>query len=128
MEYSTNPLENMFDALARQADALANAKKAHEELPDKYIPPERIQEYLGEAELLLENIQELETDMETLKNEIKKAVLESGATYQRNGIKAVFVKGKELWNHKGLNNAMKANPWLAHFRSEGKPFIQIKGL
>ena len=121
-------INTLLDALAKLADGLAAQRADLEALPETFIPPEKRQDYIAALTLVEENIAELEADTEAVRKILKEAVIESGESHKRNGISAVLVSGRTKWNTKKLGNAVRMHPWLADFRSEGKPYVQIKGV
>ncbi len=124
----THEIDTLLDALARLSDGLTTQRADLEALAETFMPPEKWQEYITARTLAEENIAELGADTEAVRKILKEAVIESGESHERNGISAVFVSGRTKWNAKKLGNAVRMHPWLADFRSEGKPYVQIKGV
>jgi hypothetical protein len=124
----TQEIDTLFDAAARLADQLNEQKAAAKSLVYNYIPKEHWAEYDEAVQVTNEKIEEFILDLASVKNVLKEAIIETGESHKRNGIKAVYVQGRTSWDTKKLTQAMRMHPWLDEYRTIGKPYVQIKGL
>ena len=76
-------------------------------------------EFSAKTEGVTENITALEA-------EIKKAVLEHGASVKGSLFHAVFAKGRVSWDTKSLDGYAAAHPELLSFRKEGEPSVSLR--
>jgi hypothetical protein len=70
---------------------------------------------------------EAATAMSTqIETDVKALIVEEGKSFKYAGLNAVFVPGKITWDAKSLDGYAMAHPELFAFRTEGKPFVQIR--
>jgi phage host-nuclease inhibitor protein Gam len=77
------------------------------------------EEFSGKIEAVNEKIAALEA-------EIKKDVIEHGASVKSSTLHAVFSKGRVSWDTKSLDGYAAAHPELLAFRREGEPSVSIR--
>jgi hypothetical protein len=112
-----------LSALIAEQEALDAQKQA---LIDQVIPPDvkaRLAdveaEFAQKAEAAASNIQALEA-------EIKAETLGVGETVRASGIQAVWNKGRQTWDSKGLSSYSESHPDILQFRKEGEPTVTIR--
>jgi predicted transcriptional regulator len=66
------------------------------------------------------------TNIAALESEIKRAVVEHGASVKGSVLHAVFAKGRISWDTKSLDGYAAAHPELLSFRKEGEPSVSIR--
>ncbi len=76
-------------------------------------------EFAQKAEAVAENIAALEA-------EIKADVLAHGETVRAARLQAVWTRGRETWDAKGLSAYAEKNPEVLQFRKQGDPSVTIR--
>jgi phage host-nuclease inhibitor protein Gam len=71
-------------------------------------------------------IEEVDKKISTLEAEIKKGVIEHGASVKSSTLHAVFSRGRVSWDTKSLDGYAAAHPELLAFRREGEPSVSIR--
>ena len=106
-----------------QVDALSLQKRA---LLESAVPADvkaRMDEI--EAEFVYKS-SAAQDNISRLEAEIKEAVKAEGKSVKATLLHAVFAKGRETWDSKGLDGLLVAIPQLAQFRKEGEPSVAIR--
>ena len=119
-------IEHKLDALAdlqSQKDVISLQKQA---VIDSVLTPEIRQkladidaEFAGKSEFV-------DAEIARLTDSVKTEVLLNGATVKGNFLMAVYTKGRETWDGKGLAGFMVAHPEIEKFRKVGEPSISIR--
>ena len=119
-------IEHKLDALAdlqSQKDVISLQKQA---VIDSVLTPEIRQkladidaEFAGKSEFV-------DAEIARLTDSVKTEVLLNGATVKGNFLMAVYTKGRETWDGKGLAGFMVAHPEMEKFRKVGEPSISIR--
>ena len=107
----------------RQLEALEGDKQ---KLIDQVLPPEvkaRLEEI--EAEFT-QKAEAAQASIESLEGEIKAEVLSHGESVRGAAFQAVWNKGRQSWDSKGLAGYAEAHPDLLKFRKEGEPSVTIR--
>ena len=116
----------MLDQLAElhaQREALEGEKQA---LVRRAIPPE-IQARLDDIEAEFgEKATAVTANIEALESSIKTATLAHGESVRGAGFQAVWNKGRQSWDSKGLTVYADSHPEVLQFRKEGEPTITIR--
>jgi hypothetical protein len=109
--------------LYAERDGLAAQKQ---NLIDQVLPPEvkaRLNdidaEFAQKAEAAEQNIEKLEA-------EIKSETLAHGESVRGAGIQAVWNKGRQTWDSKGLTAYSEAHPDVLQYRKDGDPSVTIR--
>ena len=63
-----------------------------------------------------------------LTEQIKAAVIADGASVKGAHLHAIWVKGRESWDGKGLAGFAIAHPEILSFRKVGQPSVSIRGV
>jgi hypothetical protein len=120
-----------IEKLFQDAELLAARVKEQadilESVPYNFIPKENWKEFDEAREAVYRLQNELAGELATAKDELKGAVLQAGESHEYNGLKAVYVAGRAKWDTSKLNKAIRMHPWLAEFKQDGDPYIQLKG-
>jgi hypothetical protein len=61
-----------------------------------------------------------------LEAEVRAEVLRLGQSVRREGVWAVFSRGRVTWDSKGLTQYAQAHPEVEKFRKVGKPIVAIR--
>ena len=116
----------MLDQLAElhaQREAMEGEKQA---LVRRVIPPE-IQARLDDIEAEFGGkAAAATTNIEALEASIKTATLAHGETVRGAGFQAVWNKGRQSWDSKGLTVYADSHPEVLQFRKEGEPTVTIR--
>jgi hypothetical protein len=115
-----------LDRLAQlyaEREALGSRKQ---ELIDQVLAPE-VRDRLNDIEVEFSQKAEAATsNIETLESEIKAETLAHGESVRAAGIQAVWNKGRQSWDSKGLASYGEAHPEVLQFRKEGEPSVTIR--
>jgi hypothetical protein len=76
-------------------------------------------EFAQKAQAAAQNIEALEA-------EIKAETLTHGESVRAAGIQAVWNKGRQSWDSKGLSGYGESHPEILQFRKEGEPSVTIR--
>ena len=116
----------MLDQLAElhaQREAMEGEKQA---LVRRVIPPE-IQARLDDIEAEFgEKATAVTANIEALESSIKTATLAHGESVRGAGFQAVWNKGRQSWDSKGLTVYADSHPEVLQFRKEGEPTVTIR--
>lgn len=114
---------NQLADLHAQKDSLASAKQA---LIDKALPPEA-KARLAEIEAEFENKDEAaDANIATLEATIKAEVLAGAESVKGAHYQAVWNKGRQSWDDKGLTAYAESHPEVMQFRKQGEPSVTIR--
>jgi hypothetical protein len=109
--------------LYSERDGLESQKQA---LIDQVLTPE-IKSRLSDIEAeFAQKAQAADKNIETLEGEIKAETLAHGETVRSAGIQAVWNKGRQTWDSKGLTTYGDSHPEVLQFRKEGEPSVTIR--
>ena len=109
--------------LHRQMEAL---QKDKQKLIDQVLPPE-VKARLDEIEAEFSQKGEAaQASIETLEKEIKAEVLSQGESVRGAVFQAVWNKGRQSWDSKGLASYADSHPDVLQFRKEGDPSVTIR--
>ena len=61
-----------------------------------------------------------------LDTEVKRAVVEYGASIKASRLHAVYARGRIAWDNKGLDGYAVAHPEVLTFRKEGAPSVSLR--
>ncbi len=79
---------------------------------------------------IADQLDELEAEvgapLQAAEEQVRAAVLESGAKATGGGLVALVSQGRVTWNTKALDGYVVAHPELAQFRTTGQPFVTIR--
>lgn len=64
----------------------------------------------------------------SLREQVKAAVIATGATVKGSMFQAVYVKGRDAWDVKALDGYAAAHPEILPFRTTGAPSVTIRGV
>jgi len=67
-----------------------------------------------------------DTSIETLEEAIKSETLAHGESVRGAAFQAVWTKGRQSWDAKGLTAYSESHPDLIQFRKEGEPSVAIR--
>lgn len=109
--------------LHRQKEALDHDKQA---LIDHVLTPE-IKARLEEIEAEFgQKVKAADASLEALEEEIKSETLAHGESVRGAAFQAVWNKGRQSWDAKGLTTYSEAHPDILQFRKEGEPTVAIR--
>ena len=109
--------------LHAQREALEEEKQA---LIAKTLPPE-IKARLEDIEAeFSEKDKAAGANIEALEESIKSATLAHGESVRSAGFQAVWNKGRQTWDSKGLSAYADSHPEVLQFRKEGEPSVTIR--
>ena len=109
--------------LHAQREALEEEKQA---LIAKTLPPE-IKARLEDIEAeFSEKDKAAGANIEALEESIKSATLAHGESVRGAGFQAVWNKGRQTWDSKGLSAYADSHPEVLQFRKEGEPSVTIR--
>jgi hypothetical protein len=95
-------------------------------LIDKVLSPE-IKARLAEIEAEFSSKGEaVEANIGTLEAEIKAEALAHGETVKASRLQAIWNKGRQSWDDKGLSAYAEKHPEVLQFRKQGEPSITIR--
>jgi len=120
------PIGQKLDRLAefhRLREALDRDQQA---LIDQVLTPEvraRLEEI--EAEFA-QKVKAAEASVQTLEEEIKAETLQHGESVRGAAFQAVWTKGRQSWDGKGLTTYSESHPDILQFRKEGEPSVAIR--
>ena len=115
-------LDQLAD-LHNQQDRLSGDKQA---LVDQVLTPE-VRARLAEIEAEFESKSETAgVKIATLEAEIKAEVLAKGETVKGGKFQAVWNKGRQSWDDKGLTAYAESHPEVMRFRKQGEPSVTIR--
>jgi hypothetical protein len=115
-------LDQLAD-LHNQQDRLSGDKQA---LVDQVLTPE-VRERLAEIETEFESKSEIAgVKIATLEAEIKAEVLAQRETVKGGKFQAVWNKGRQSWDDKGLTAYAESHPEVMQFRKQGEPSVTIR--
>jgi hypothetical protein len=114
---------NRLEELQAQREALDGEKQA---LMDEILGPE-LRARLAEVEAEFAQKREaVDGNIAALEAEIKADVLAHGETVRGARFQAVWNKGRESWDSKGLSAYAESNPDVLQFRKQGDPSVTIR--
>jgi hypothetical protein len=114
---------NRLVGLYADRDSLEAQKQA---LIDQVLPPE-IKSRLNDIEAeFVQKAEAAAANIESLESEVKAATLAHGESVRAAGIQAVWNKGRQSWDSKGLTGYGEAHPEILQFRKEGDPSVTIR--
>ena len=122
---------NAQELLEQLAQAEAQAQLInirYQELRDSILTPE-IKAQLAEIDAEQEQAgAAIKAGIETLREQIKAAVIANGATVKGSMYQAVYVKGRDSWDTKALDGYAAAHPEIIQFRTTGNPSVTIRSV
>lgn len=114
---------DQLSELQAQREALEKEKQA---LIEKTLPPE-IKARLDDIEAeFSEKDKAAGANIEALEESIKAATLAQGESVRGSGLHAVWNKGRQTWDSKGLSAYADSHPEVLQFRKEGEPSVTIR--
>jgi hypothetical protein len=109
--------------LHEERDSLEAQKQG---LIDQVLPPE-IKARLGDIEAeFAHKAQAAAANIEGLEAEVKADTLAHGESVRGTGIQAVWNRGRQSWDSKGLASYGESHPEILQFRKEGDPSVTIR--
>jgi len=122
----------MLASIQSKLDQLANfqAEKdvlhiEKQELLDQVLTPE-IRARLEEIEAeFAPRLAAVEDNIGALEEEIKKDVLNNGATVRGSFLRAVWNTGRVTWDTKGMDRYAMNHPDILEYRKQGQPYVSI---
>jgi hypothetical protein len=63
-----------------------------------------------------------------LEDQIKRDILEYGASVKGTFLHAIWMKGRVSWDGKSLDGYMAAHPEISAFRKEGEPSVSLRNV
>jgi phage terminase small subunit len=115
-----------LDRLAEFHRQMETLEKDKQKLIDQVLPPE-IKARLEEIEAEFTNKAEAaQASIETLEGEIKSEVISHGESVRGAAFQAVWTKGRQSWDGKGLTTYSESHPDILQFRKEGEPSVAIR--
>lgn len=115
-------LERLND-LHLQLEALDGEKQ---KLVDQILSPET-KARLAEIEAeFAQKVEAASANIEALEAAIKADTLVLGETVRGAAFQAVWNKGRQTWDSKGLSTYAEANPEVLQFRKEGEPSVTLR--
>lgn len=79
-----------------------------------------------ELQQIQAGIDQVKAKSETLRDEIKAAVLRQGQTVKGQRLQAVWNRGRTSWDIQRLEGYLVAHPELAELKSTGEPTVSIR--
>lgn len=113
-----------LDTLGNLKEQVAAAEEAIQKLIDEAIPPavqKKIQALKASKEASEKAVAMLETD-------IKNAVLIRGESLKAATLQAVYAKGRETWDSKGLAGYAIVHPEILKLKKVGEPSVSIRAV
>lgn len=118
-------LLDRLDDLEAQMDVINSHFNS---LRDSLLTPE-IKAQLDEIEAERKtSIETMQAGVQSLRDEIKAAVLEAGQTVKGRYITAIWVKGRETWDGPALKAYAKVDPKILTYLKTGEPSVTIRRL
>jgi hypothetical protein len=115
-----------LDRLAKHYAERDDLEAQKQALVDQVVPPE-IKARLNDIEAeFAHKAQAASANIEGLEAEIKAETLTHGESVRASGIQAVWTKGRQSWDSKGLTNYGDSHPEILQFRKEGDPSVAIR--
>jgi phage terminase small subunit len=115
-----------LDQLAEFHRQLDMLEKDKQKLIDQVLPPE-IKARLEEIEAeFAHKAEAAQASIETLEGEIKSEVISHGESVRGAAFQAVWTKGRQSWDGKGLTTYSESHPDILQFRKEGEPSVAIR--
>jgi len=109
--------------LYAERDGLEAQKQS---LIDQVISPE-IRARVNDIEAeFLQKAQAAAANIDGLEAEVKGETLALGESVRASGIQAVWNKGRQTWDSKGLASYGESHPEILQFRKEGEPSVTIR--
>ena len=120
--------QELLEQLAN-VEAQAQIINIHfDDLRKNILTPE-IQAQLAEIEAeRAETMKSVAAGIETLREQIKAAVIANGSTVKGSMFQAVYVKGRDSWDTKALDGYAAAHPEIMPFRTTGNPSVTIRSV
>ncbi len=116
---------NRLEEFHAQREALSTQKQA---LIDGVLTPE-VRARMAEIEAEFgQKAEALGANIESLETEIKAETLAHGETVKSGRFQAVWNKGRDTWDGKGLGAYAAAHPEVLAFRRQGEPSVTIRRL
>lgn len=122
-----------MDDITTKLDRLGNLRYhvdvinlQYDALKEKILTPEILQalkDIEAERQTALEAVQ---AGIATLEKEVKEEVIAHGATVKGKLMKAIYVKGAERWETKGLRQYAETHPELDAFKKYGEPTVRFE--
>ena len=120
--------QELLEQLAN-VEAQAQIINIHFDDLRKNILTEEIQAQLAEIEAeRAETMKSVAAGIETLREQIKAAVIANGSTVKGSMFQAVYVKGRDSWDTKALDGYAAAHPEIIQFRTTGNPSVTIRSV
>ena len=120
--------QELLEQLAN-VEAQAQLINIHFDDLRKNILTEEIQAQLAEIEAeRAETMKSVAAGIETLREQIKAAVIANGSTVKGSMFQAVYVKGRDSWDTKALDGYAAAHPEIIQFRTTGNPSVTIRSV
>lgn len=114
---------NRLEEFHAQREALDTQKQG---LIDQVLTPE-VRARMAEIEAEFgQKAEALGANIEALEAEIKAGTLAHGATVKSGRFQAVWNKGRDTWDGKGLGAYAEAHPEVLEFRRQGEPSVTIR--
>jgi len=112
-----------LSGLYAEREALEAQKQA---LIDQVLPAE-LRSRLNDIEAeFAQKAQAAASNIEALEASVKSETLAHGESVRAAGIQAVWNKGRQAWDSKGLAGYAEAHPDVLQFRKEGEPSVTIR--
>ena len=120
--------QELLEQLAN-VEAQAQIINIHfDDLRKNILTPE-IQAQLAEIEAeRAETMKSVAAGIETLREQIKAAVIANGSTVKGSMFQAIYVKGRDSWDTKALDGYAAAHPEIIQFRTTGNPSVTIRSV
>lgn len=117
-------ITQQLDTLGELKLQSAGIDEAIQKLIDESIPPailKRIQALKSSKETADDAVTKLETD-------IKNAILVRGESLKATTLQAVYTKGRETWDSKGLAGYAIVHPEILKLKKTGEPSVSIRAV
>lgn len=112
-----------LNALYAERDEIGSQKQT---LIDQVLPPDLRARLNDIEEEFAQKAQAATANIEKLEAEIKAETLAHGESVRAAGIQAVWNKGRQTWDSKGLASYGESHPEVLQFRKEGDPSVTIR--
>lgn len=122
-----NPTELLND-LAHWKDVQQHKTEERDALIDQATPDavkQKIAEIKAEYDQTFKDIQAKIMELEF---DIKQAVYVRGETIKADHLMAVFTKGRQSWDNKGLDAYSEIHPEVLKYRKIGEPSVSIRAV
>lgn len=116
----------MLNTLDEKREALKIYQAEKEKLLDAAVPAEvrkKMDDIKAEFEPIITSAS---AEITQLEFDIKKHVYAYGETVKGDHLMAVFVKGRQTWDNKGLDIFAEIHPEILEFRKIGEPSVSIR--